>query len=105
MIIVPQSTTAYSGISNAVRSDQAFLQRVAVAAVNAALTIAAEASSTANYANRQALVPKVMQAPDSFSLQFAIAIALDQNLTSTGAPDSNLYAGALDVWDAMAGVA
>jgi hypothetical protein len=77
------------------------VQYFAVAARN----IAAEVSSTADYSNRQKLVALVMQNPDFYALQFAIGIALDQNLTSTaGATDVQLYTGATDVWSAMAGM-
>jgi hypothetical protein len=100
-----QTTTAYNGIANVVQGNDAFVWRVAVASVNAAIDVAAEPSSTANYARRQALVPRVLQAPGLLSQQFAYAIAIQQNLTTVASTtDAMLYAGALAVWNAMAGI-
>jgi hypothetical protein len=100
-----QTTTAYATIMTVVQGNQAFIDRVSAATVNAAVDIAAEASSTVNYARRQALVPKVLQSPSTLATQFAIAIACQQNLTASPAPtDAQLYTGAVAVWSAMAGV-
>jgi hypothetical protein len=100
-----QTTTAYAGIAGVVQGSDAFVWRVAVATVNAAIDVAAEASSVANYANRQALVPRVMQSPSALAAQFAFAIACQQNLTSVASTtDTQLYNGAMAVWSAMAGV-
>jgi hypothetical protein len=101
-----QTTTPYATIMNVVQASSVFVDRVAAAALNAALDVAAEPSSTANYTKRQALVPRVMQNPTQLATPFAIAIACQQNLTTSPAPtDAQLYAGAIAVWSAMAGVA
>ena len=77
--------TAYSTATT-----QAFLNKVEMAIVSAAIAIANEGAGVANHAARAALASKILQNPQGYAQLFAVGVAAD------GVTDNSSIDTALD---------
>lgn len=83
----------------------AFQQRVQGSMIAAAISISAEATSTADHGNRVALARQVMQSPQSWVQSFSFAVAVNLAVTSVSAvTDAQIDTSVAAIWNAMAGV-
>lgn len=76
-------------------------QKATMAAISAALTQYATNTNTSTvHIARRTLATKVLQSPESYGRDFALAVVVTQSAPYT---DAVLLAGVNAVWDAMAG--
>ena len=77
-------------------------QKTTMAAVSAAQTIYAASTTTSSlHVARRVLATKVLNGPDAYGRNFALALAVTQSQPYT---DAVLLAGVNAAWDAMAGM-
>jgi hypothetical protein len=86
----------------------AFIDRVAVAAVEAAINVTAESTKTANHANRASLARKVLMSPRRWGELMAVAVAVNGTInqkyaTGEEIPDGDISFVVASLWDAYAG--
>lgn len=96
-----------------VAADPAFVARVEIATMEAAVAISNEAPGTANHANRVQLALVVIRNPSETSRRFATGVATNPNV-GTGVSDPSVDSADGDsalafviasIWDAFAGMA
>jgi hypothetical protein len=90
-------TAQYAAISSS-----PFQNSCEMAAVTAAISISAEATSVVDHVNRVALAKAVLNAPANWRAVFAEALA-SQGIDSTST-DAAINTGIASVWNAIAGV-
>ena len=84
----------------------AFLQRVQESMISAAISISSEATSTANHSNRVVLARLVLQQPQNYVNQFALAVAVNIPVTSVSSvTDAQIDTSVASIWNGFAGVA
>lgn len=89
-------------------SDSGFIDRVTMAAVNAALNISAESPSTTNHSNRANLAQRVLMSPKRFGELMAQACAVNSTINAAHTneqpiPDNDIEFVVASVWNAYAG--
>jgi hypothetical protein len=87
--------------------DSGFIDRVAVAAVEAAINITSESRKTPNHLNRAALARKVLMSPRRWGELMAIAVAVNGTINAKHAkseeiPDGDIQFVVASLWDAYA---
>ncbi len=86
----------------ALAQDRAFVQRVTVAMMQAAIAIANESASTANHALRARHAARVLNEPEHFAPGFALGVASNPAITAESS-DSDIQFTVNSNWDAFAG--
>lgn len=81
-----------------------FQARVEVAITQAAVTVSAEATNTANHARRVTLANRVLLEPKKYADLFAVGVSSDTALQATPTDDAKLATAVSAVWNAYAGV-
>jgi Kef-type K+ transport system membrane component KefB len=82
--------------------DVAFLERVELAIVSAAIDVSNEATSTPNHSWRAALAQRVVAAPNTYAQQMAWGIVADTSITSSST-DTVLKNRVAAIWNTYAG--
>lgn len=85
-----------------------FIDRVAMAAVEAAVNVSAEPLETANHTNRNNLAVRVLASPRRWGELMAAAVALNGTINAAHAAeepisDSDISFTVASLWDAYAG--
>jgi hypothetical protein len=88
--------------------NSAFIDRVAVAAVEAAINVTSESTRTANHASRASLARKVLMSPRRWGELMAVAVAVNTTInqkyaTGEAVPDGDISFVVASLWDSYAG--
>jgi hypothetical protein len=86
----------------------AFIDRVTVAAVEAAINVTSEERTTSNHANRGSLARKVLMSPRRWGELMALAVAVNGTInqkyaTGEEIPDGDVSFVVASLWDSYAG--
>ena len=89
-------------------SDAGFVDRVTMAAVEAALAISSESPATANHLNRANLAQRVLMSPQRYGELMAQACAVNGTINAayvagSEIPDNDIQFVVASVWDGYAG--
>lgn len=85
--------------------NSAFQQRVEESMISAAIAISSEATTTANHGNRVVLAKTVLNQPQNYVQQFALAVAVNIPVTSVSAvTDAQIDSSVSGIWNGFAGV-
>ena len=89
-------------------NDSGFVDRVTMAAVEAALNISAESPATANHLNRANLAQRVLMSPQRYGELMAQACAVNGTIngawvSETPIQDNDIQFVVASVWDGYAG--
>lgn len=95
----------YQQVYDVIVSEANFRHRVTVATVRAAQDIYVEDPATAGHSARAVLATKVLNAPESYTLQFALVVGTDAGVIFAGIvpSDATILAAVKAGWSAMAG--
>lgn len=94
--------------SYTIGTNPAFVQRVTVAMLNAAVAITSESTTTADHTNRETLARAALLSPSQYGPMFALAVAANLALTPAtlpGTTDAQVATSVSAVWNGFAGVA
>ena len=87
----------------ALAKNQAFIDRVQVGMLAAAIAVSNETTTVQNHPNRIKLAKDIIGDPNTWATKIALTVAAEGSITNNSGTDATLLTVISSVWDAIAG--